>query len=106
MLVRLRMYLGPIAGRKFGRWGRRAVWIVLIGAMVILAELDLIWLRDRVAQADATGTGWHYEAVYALVLLALGLALVCLRVIQRTKAQGEQPDSERNELTGCGRRPQ
>jgi hypothetical protein len=100
------MYLGPVAGRRFGTWGRRAVWIVLISAMVILAEFDLIWLRGWLEQTDVIGTRWHYEAVYALVLLAVGLALVCGRVLQRTMAQGDQPDTERDEHNSCGRSPQ
>jgi hypothetical protein len=74
--------------------------------MVLLAEFDLIWLRDRLAQADDSGTGWHYEALYALVLLAIGLALVCLRVVRRMTARRGQPHRERNDHTGCGGTPQ
>lgn len=100
------MYLGPIVGRRFGVWARRAVWLVLIAAMVILAELDLLWLRGRLEQTQATGTRWHYEAVYALTLVALGLVLVCKRVLRRTKIRGDQPDTKQNEYTSCGRRPE
>lgn len=100
------MYLGPVAGRRFGAWGRRAVWIVLIAAMVILAELDLILLRGWIEQTDAIGTRWHYEAVYALVLVVFGLALVCGRVLHRTSTQGDQPDTERTEHNSCGRSSQ
>ena len=77
------MYLGPIAGRRLGKWGRRAVWVVLIGAMVIVAELDLSWLRDWLEKSDAPGTRWYYEAVYACTLLAVGLTLIGLRVLRR-----------------------
>ena len=82
-LVRLRMYLGPIAGRRLGLWGRRVVWVLLIGAMVIVAELDLTWLRDWLERTNVRGTRWYYEAVYACTLLAIGLALVGWRVLRR-----------------------
>ena len=96
VLVRLRMYLGPAANRKFGTWGRRAVWIILISGMVILAEYDLLWLRNWLQQAQASGTGWHYEAVYALLILAVGLVLVCRRVLlRRTKTQGNKSSSRK-----------
>lgn len=100
-LVRLRMYLGPIAGRRFGTWGRRTVWILLIAAMVILAEFDLIWLRDRLEQTHATGTRWHYEAVYALIILAVGFSLVCGRVLRRRVTQRDQRVTERDEHDSC-----
>ena len=100
-LVRLRMYLGPSAGRRFGTWGRRTVWILLITAMVILAEFDLIWLRNRLEQSDATGTRWHYEAVYALIILAVGLVLVCGRVLRRRAAQSDKRETEGNKYDSC-----
>jgi hypothetical protein len=93
------MYLAPIAGRRFGRWGRRAIWVVLIAAMVILAELDLRWLRDRLEQTNATGPRWYYEAVYAAVFLAVGYSLVRWRVLRRASQQGSQPDGRHNERT-------
>ena len=98
-LVRLRMYLGPIAGRKVGIWGRSAVWVLLISAMVILAELDLIWLRDWLEGTNATGTRWYYEAVYATTLLAVGLALVCWRVLGRSSKRRNQHGAQRDEQT-------
>lgn len=103
-LVRLRMYLGPIAGRTFGIWGRRAVWVLLIAAMVILAEFDLTWLRDWLEKTNAAGTRWYYEAVYALILLAVGLALVRWRVLRRPSKQVDQPIARRNEQTNIVRR--
>lgn len=105
-LVRLRMYLGPIAGRKFGIWGRRAIWVLLIGVMVILAELDLSWLRDRLDKTNATGTRWYYEVVYALVFLAVGYTLVRWRVLRRTSKQGDQSNAQQNERTNSLRRSQ
>ena len=100
------MFLGPIAGRKFGMWGRRAVWVLLIAAMVILAELDLTWLRDWLERTNATGTRLYYEAVYASTLLFVGFALVCWRVLRRPSKQGGQPCAQRNEKTNSSRRTQ
>lgn len=105
-LVRLRMYLGPIAGRKFGAWGRRAVWVLLIAAMVIIAELDLIWLRDWLDKANAPSTRWYYEAVYATIFLTIGLALVRWRVLQRRSKRGDQASDQRNDQTNSSRRTQ
>jgi hypothetical protein len=105
-LVRLRMYLGPIADRKLGIWGRRAVWVLLIAAMVIVAELDLTWLRDWLEEANAPGTRWYYEAVYAATFLAVGLALVRWRVLKRPSKQGEQPNAQRDDTTSNSRRTQ
>lgn len=103
-LVRLRMYLGPVAGRKFGTWGRGAVWVILISAMVILAEFDLTWLRDWLEKSNTTGTHWYYEAVYALTLLVVGLALVRWRVLRRPSKQIHQPSAQKNEQTDNVRR--
>lgn len=103
-LVRLRMYLGPIAGQKFGTWGRGAVWVLLIAAMVILAEFDLSWLRDWLQKTDTSGTHWYYEAVYALTLLVVGLALVRRRVLRQRLKQGDPPIPQRNEQTKTERR--
>jgi len=88
-LVRLRMYLGPIAAERYGNWGRRVVWIGLISAMVILAEIDLIWLRSWLEQSNATGTRWHYEATFAALILCVGLGLVFVRIVKRRAEQGQ-----------------
>jgi hypothetical protein len=82
-LVRLRMKFGPIADRKWGTWGRRTVWILLIAAMVVVAEADLIWLRNRLELDDALLPVWHYEVAYALLFLTVGLFLVCRRIFTR-----------------------
>lgn len=82
-LVRLRMLTGPIAAQRWGVWGRRAVWIALIAAMVALAELDLIWLRGWLEKVETVRPRWHYEAAFALLLLFVGLGLVCGRVYRR-----------------------
>ena len=95
-LVRLRMYLGPIASRRYGTWGRRGVWIGLIAAMVILAEIDLIWLRAWLEQNNATGTRWHYEAAFAALILCVGLGLVFARII-KTRAEQSPGTSDAGE---------
>jgi hypothetical protein len=100
-LVRLRMYFGPIAADRFGKWGRRSVWILLITAMVVLAEFDLIWLRGWLEQTHASGTSWHYEAVYAVLILVVGLALVCGRILRRRASERKPPDAERDDHTSC-----
>jgi len=104
VLVRLRMYLGPVAGVKFGIWGRGAVWVLLIAAMVILAEFDLNWLRDRLDETNAPGIRWYYEAVYASVFLAVGLALVRWRVLRPPPKRDVQPNAQGNEQTNGMRR--
>lgn len=98
-LVRLRMYLGPIAGQRYGAWGRRTVWTVLIIAMIVLAEIDLIWLRAWLEQTNATGARWHYEAVFALLIISVGLALVCGHIVKRRRIQRNGPVDAR------GKRP-
>lgn len=91
LLVRLRIYLGPIAGRKWGAWGRAGVWLALIAGMVALAELNLLWLRGRLEQIHADGVRWHYEAVYALTILVVGLVLVWERTLRRRGAPPKPP---------------
>jgi len=103
-LVRLRMFLGPIVGRKFGVWGRRTVWVLLISAMVVLAELDLVWLRDWLENSDPPGSSWYYEAVYASTLLAVGLALVCRRVLWRPSKRRDRRTAEQDEQAKSLRR--
>lgn len=103
-LVILRMYLGPVAGRRFGTWGRGAVWVLLISAMVILAELDLTWLRAWLETTNTTGTRWYYEAVYAVTLLVVGLSLVRWRVLRRPSKRIHQPIAKENEQTDSARR--
>lgn len=92
-LVRLRICLGPIAGRKFGAAGRSMVWVLLITLMVVVAEFDLKWLRDWLEQNNAPGEHWHYEAVYAFILLAVGLALVRWRVLRPPAKQGDRQNA-------------
>jgi hypothetical protein len=82
-LVRLRMVYGPIAARRWGRWGRRAVWAILIAAMVIIAEVDLMWLRHRLDQDQDVLSLLPYEVTYAALLLGIGLILVCGRIVRR-----------------------
>lgn len=103
LLVRLRMVLGPIADRRFGQWGRGTVWVLLIAAMVALAELDLLWLRSWLETADAPGIRWHYEAVFAATLLLVGFALVCCRVLRRPALQADQPCLRRSDKTSESR---
>lgn len=105
-LVRLRMYLGPIAGRQFGVWGRRAVWVLLIAAMVGLAEMDLLWLRGWLDQSNASATRWHYEAVFAITLLTVGFALVCCRVLLRPSKHSPEPCIRRKNPTDDSRSTQ
>jgi hypothetical protein len=88
-LVRLRMKFGPIADRKWGTWGRRTVWILLITVMVIVAEADLIWLRNRLEFIDALLPIWRYEATYAVLFLTVGLLLVCRRIFTRRAMKNE-----------------
>jgi len=99
LLVRLRMYLGPIAGQRFGIWGRGAVWLLLLSGMVVLAEVNLIWLQDRLEQVHASGIRWHYEVAYALTVLLVGLVLVGRRVLRRRLSPGDQPGDRRTEDT-------
>jgi hypothetical protein len=88
-LVRLRMKYGPIAARRWGIWGRRAVWVLLIAAMVIVAEADLILLRKRLEAMGAIVPIWHYEATYAVLLLTVGLFLIGRR-IRRRRAMADE----------------
>lgn len=88
-LVRLRMHFGPVAAERWGVWGRRAVWILLITSMVIVAELDLIWLRNWLERNEVAGPLWRYEALFALLLLIVGLGLVCGRIFRRRRHQRE-----------------
>ena len=89
-LVRLRMKFGPIAARRWGQWGRRGVWVVLIGAMVIIAEADLLWLRNRLEQDVALLSIRRFEVTYAVLLLIIGLLLVCARIFRRRALRGEK----------------
>lgn len=91
LLVRLRIYLGPVAGRKWGAWGRWSVWLLLIAGMVVLAELNLLWLRRRLEEIHADGVHWHYEAVYAATILAVGLGLVWVQALRNRKAAAAKP---------------
>jgi hypothetical protein len=105
-LVILRMYFGPIAGRRFGSFGRFAVWVILISAMVILAEFDLEWLRDWLKENHAPGVLWYYEAVYAAIFLVVGLVLVRWRVLRRPAKQGDQSNALRDDKPKSLRRSQ
>jgi hypothetical protein len=97
-LVLLRMFLGPIAGRRFGDSGRRAVWVLLILAMVVLAEFDLQWLRGWLDENDVPGARWYYEAVYASILVAVGLTLVRWRTRRCPAKQNVESTVSQSEL--------
>jgi hypothetical protein len=89
-LVRLRMKFGPIAARRWGRWGRRAVWVLLIATMVIIAEADLLWLRNRLEQDFALLSIRRFEVTYAVLLLIVGLLLVGRRIHRRRALKSEK----------------
>ena len=96
-LVRVRMHLGPIARDRFGEWGRRGVWILLILSMVALAETGLIWLRFWIEQYTEIGTSWRHEASFALIILIVGLALVCIHVARRRTIQTDKAGDTGND---------
>lgn len=80
--VRLRMYLGPLIRDRFGNGARRAYWVLTIAAMILLANVALLILRQFFAPP-----GSQLMPEIWFILLAAGIAYTLIA----QKVTGKKP---------------
>jgi hypothetical protein len=93
-LVRFRMYFAPLMRDRFGSWARWATWFVVILLMVVIANLELIWLRQILHSIYGLRVLITHEIIFALVALAGGYFLVSRHVTKKS-------DSVTSDKRGC-----
>jgi succinate dehydrogenase hydrophobic anchor subunit len=75
-LVRFRMSVAPRMRDRFGNWARWTTWLVVLLLMILVANLELLGLRQLLHDYFELETIFVHEALFALVALAFGYWLV------------------------------
>jgi len=91
-LVRFRMIAAPRMRDRYGSWARWTVWVLVAVMMVVLANLELMALREILHSWFKFDSSLAHEIIFAIVALLGGYFLVARYVRrQRTKdsANGE-----------------
>jgi cytochrome bd-type quinol oxidase subunit 2 len=91
-LVRFRMMAGPRLRDRYGSWARWAVWVLVAALMVLLANLELIALREILHSWFKFESSLAHEIIFAIVALLGGYFLVA-RYVRRQRKPGS-PNSE------------
>jgi len=91
-LVRFRMMAAPRMRDRYGSWARWAVWVLVSLLMVLLANLELIALREILHSWFKADSSWAHEIIFALVALLGGYFLIS-RYVRRDRSK-EQSNSD------------
>jgi len=85
-LVRFRMRVAPIMRDRFGPWARWSIWILVAALMIVVANLELIILRQLLHQwfGEQKSTLGH-EIIFVLVALVAGYFLVARYVTSKPR---------------------
>jgi len=85
-LVRFRMIAAPRMRDRYGSWARWTVWVLVAVMMVVLANLELMALREILHSWFKFDSSLAHEIIFAIVALLGGYFLVARYVRrQRTK---------------------
>jgi hypothetical protein len=93
-LVRLRMVVGPWMRARYGGWARWAVWVLVAALMVLLANLELIALREILHSWFKFESLLAHEMIFAIVALLGGYFLVSRYVRRQGKKDSSNSDSD------------
>jgi len=85
-LVRFRMMAAPRMRDRYGSWARWAVWVLVSLMMVLLANLELIALREILHSWFDFDSSWAHEIIFALVALLGGYFLIS-RYVRRDRTK-------------------
>jgi hypothetical protein len=91
-LVRFRMMAAPRMRERYGGWARWAIWALVAALMVLLANLELIALREILHSWFKFESSLVHEIIFAVVALVGGYFLVARYV--RRQRKPDSPNSE------------
>jgi len=83
-LVRFRMVVAPRMRERFGSWARWTVWALVALLMVVLANLELMALREILHSWFKFDSSLAHEIIFAVVALVGGYFLVA-RYVRRQR---------------------
>jgi hypothetical protein len=78
--VRLRMHVGPRIKARYGKYARRAYWLLTIVVMIALANLALLGLRAYFAGSPPAGNQLVMEIWFAVLALTVAMGLIFRRL--------------------------
>lgn len=84
-LVRLRMRVAPVARDRYGAPARWAIWVLIAILMIIVANLELIGLRNILHGTFGVESSLPHELLFALVALVAGYFLVARYVVRQPR---------------------
>jgi len=87
-LVRFRMLAAPKARHRFGNWARWAIWVLVAILMVLVANLELVGLRQILREYFGINQSLAHEMIFALVALGAGYLLVS-RFVMRNRDEDD-----------------
>ena len=83
-LVRVRMIAAPRMRERYGSWARWTVWALVALLMVVLANLELMALREILHSWFKFDSSLAHEIIFAVVALVGGYFLVA-RYVRRQR---------------------
>ena len=83
-LVRFRMVAAPRMRDRYGSWARWTVWVLVAVMMVVLANLELMALREILHSWFKFDSSLAHEIIFAVVALVGGYFLVA-RYVRRQR---------------------
>jgi hypothetical protein len=93
-LVRFRMIAAPRMNERYGSWARWATWLLVAILMVVVANLELIALREILHGLFDFDSSLAHEIVFSLVALIGGYLLVAGYVRRDKKSGSKDSDSD------------
>jgi len=92
-LVRFRMLAAPRMRDRFGPWARWSIWVLVAVLMIVVANLELVALRQLQHEWFGEESRLAHEILFALVTLASGYFLVARYVMRKPR--------DKNSGKGC-----
>lgn len=93
-LVRFRMMAAPRMRDRYGPWARWSIWVLVAALMVLLANLELIALREILHSWFRSDSSLIHEIIFAIVALLGGYFLVSRYVRRQRKPGSQSSDSD------------
>jgi len=93
-LVRFRMIAAPLMRDRYGAWARWSIWVLVAALMVLLANLELIALREILHSWFKFDSSLEHEIIFAIVALLGGYFLVARYVRRQRKPGAENSESD------------
>ena len=93
-LVRFRMMAAPKMLARYGSWARWATWMVVAILMVVVANLELMALREILHSWFGFDSSLAHEIIFSIVALVGGYFLVATYVRRDRDPNSTDKDSD------------